>query len=94
MIDEFAALSAEQVSRLFARSRSAGLSILLGTQSTADLRAARPEDQTDTLTEQVLSNIAFAVIHRVGDPDSAERLPRFAAPTPPGRSLSGSAATP
>ncbi len=61
---------------------SAGLSILLGTQSLADLRAARPEDQTDALTEQVLSNIAFAVIHRIGDPDSAEHLARMAGTDP------------
>ena len=82
LIDEFAALSAEQVSRLFARARSAGLSIMLGTQSPADLRAARPEDQTDTLTAQVLSNIAYAVIHRIGDPDSAEHLARMAGTDP------------
>ena len=64
LIDEFAAIAAEQVSRLFARARSAGLSILLGTQSLADLRGARLGDATDTLTEQVLSNIEFAVVHR------------------------------
>jgi type IV secretory pathway TraG/TraD family ATPase VirD4 len=82
VIDEFAALAAEQVSRLFARARSAGLSLLLGTQSLADLRAARPDDHSDTLTEQVLSNIEFAVVHRVGDPDSAERFARLAGTTP------------
>lgn len=82
VIDEFAALAAEQVSRLFARARSAGLSLLLGTQSLADLRGARPEDPSDTLTEQVLSNIEFAVAHRVGDPDSAERLARVAGTAP------------
>ncbi len=82
VIDEFAALAAEQVSRLFARARSAGLSLLLGTQSLADLRGARPDDASDTLTEQVLSNIEFAVIHRIGDPDSAERLARLAGTTP------------
>ncbi len=82
VIDEFAALAAEQVSRLFARARSAGLSLLLGTQSLADLRGARPDDPSDTLTEQVLSNIEFGVIHRIGDPDSAERLARLAGTTP------------
>jgi len=82
VIDEFAALAAEGVSRLFARARSAGLSLLLGSQSLADLRAARPEDPSDTLTEQVLSNIEFAVIHRIGDPDSAERLARMAGTVP------------
>jgi type IV secretory pathway TraG/TraD family ATPase VirD4 len=82
VIDEFAALAAEQVSRLFARARSAGLSLLLGTQSLADLRAARPEDSSDTLTEQVLSNVEFTVAHRIGDPDSAERLARLAGTVP------------
>jgi TraM recognition site of TraD and TraG/Bacterial protein of unknown function (DUF853) len=82
VIDEFAALAAEQVSRLFARARSAGLSLLLGAQSLADLRGARPDDPSDTLTEQVLSNIEFGVIHRIGDPDSAERLARLAGTAP------------
>jgi hypothetical protein len=82
LIDEFAALAAEQVSRLFARARSAGLSLLLGSQSLADLRAARPDDQSDTLTEQVLSNVEFTVAHRIGDPDTAERLARVAGTVP------------
>jgi len=82
VIDEFAALAAEQVSRLFARARSAGLSLLLGSQSLADLRGARPGDPSDTLTEQVLSNVEFTVAHRIGDPDSAERLARMAGTSP------------
>jgi type IV secretory pathway TraG/TraD family ATPase VirD4 len=82
VIDEFAALAAEQVSRLFARARSAGLSLLLGTQSLADLRGARPDDSSDTLTEQVLSNVEFTLAHRIGDPDSAERLARLAGTVP------------
>ncbi len=82
VMDEFAALAAEQVSRLFGRARSAGLSVLLGTQSLADLRSARPDDGSDTLTEQVLTNIEFAVVHREADPDSAERLARMAGTRP------------
>ncbi|HTR74544.1 MAG TPA: helicase HerA-like domain-containing protein [Solirubrobacterales bacterium] len=82
VVDEFAALAAEQVSRLFARARSAGLSLLLGTQSLADLRGARPDDPSDTLTEQVLSNVEFTLAHRIGDPDSAERLARLAGTAP------------
>jgi hypothetical protein len=78
VIDEFAALAAEQVSRLFGRARSAGLSVVLGTQSLADLRGARPDDDSDTLTEQVLTNVEFAVVHREADPDSAERMARMA----------------
>lgn len=82
VIDEFAALAAEQVSRLFGRARSAGLSVMLGTQSLADLRSTRPEDHSDTLTEQVLTNIEYAVVHREADPDSAERLARLAGTRP------------
>ena len=59
VIDEFAALAAAQVTRLFARARSAGLSLLLGTQSLADLRAADPEDASDTFTERVFTNVAY-----------------------------------
>jgi hypothetical protein len=82
VIDEFAALAAEQVHRLFGRARSAGLSLLLGTQSLADLRGARPDDPSDTFTEQVLTNIEYAVVHREADPDSAERLARMAGTRP------------
>ncbi len=82
VIDEFAALAAEQVIRLFGRARSAGLSVLIGTQSLADLRGARPEDLTDTFTEQVFTNIEFAVVHREADPDSAERLARMGGTRP------------
>lgn len=82
LIDEFGALAADHVSRLFARARGAGLSLLLGTQSLADLRAARPDDASDTLTEQVFSNVAYAVVHRVGHPDAAETLARLAGTEP------------
>jgi type IV secretory pathway TraG/TraD family ATPase VirD4 len=82
VIDEFAALAAEQVHRLFGRARSAGLSLLLGTQSLADLRGARSDDPSDTFTEQVLTNIEYAVVHREADPDSAERLARVAGTRP------------
>ncbi len=78
VIDEFAALAADQVHRLFGRARSAGLSLLLGTQSLADLRSARPDDPTDSLTEQVFANVAYLLVHREADPDSAERLARVA----------------
>jgi type IV secretory system conjugative DNA transfer VirD4/TraG family protein/helicase HerA-like protein len=82
VIDEFAAVAAEHISRLFGRARSAGLSVLLGTQSLADLRSARPDDPSDTLTEQILTNIEFALVHRQSDPDSAERLAQLAGTTP------------
>ncbi len=81
-IDEFAAIAAPQISRLFARARSSGISLLLGTQSLADLRGVRAGDSTDALTEQVLSNVEFTVAHRIPDPDSAERLARMAGTIP------------
>ena len=74
LIDEFSAVGAHQIFRLFGRARTAGVSVLLGTQSLADLRSARPDDPSDALTEQVLNNVEFAVVHRQSDPASAERL--------------------
>ncbi|MGA8744332.1 MAG: TraM recognition domain-containing protein [Solirubrobacterales bacterium] len=82
VIDEFAAIAPEKVSRLFARARSAQLSIALLTQSLADMRAARPDDPSDTLTEQVLANVEFIIAHRIGDPDSAERFARMGGTVP------------
>ena len=41
-IDEFSALGAEHVARLFGRARSAGISLLLGTQELSDLRLPGP----------------------------------------------------
>ena len=40
MIDEFAAIAPAHVSRLFARARSAGIGLLLGTQSSPNKTAA------------------------------------------------------
>jgi len=82
VIDEFAAVAADQISRLFGRARSAGLSVVLGTQSLADLRSARPDDPSDTLTEQILDNTEPEVVHRVSDPDSAERLAQLGGTKP------------
>jgi len=69
-IDEFSALAADQVPRLFARARSAGFSLLLGTQEIADLRAAGGE----TLRDQVLGNLGAIIAHRQVVPESAELL--------------------
>jgi DNA helicase HerA-like ATPase len=80
LIDEFGSLAAAQVARLLARCRGAGVSLVLGTQSLADLRAVGPGE--DTLTEQVISNVAYTIAHRIADPDSAERLARMAGTEP------------
>jgi type IV secretory pathway TraG/TraD family ATPase VirD4 len=74
VIDEFAALAAEQVVRLFGRARSAGFGLVLGTQELADLRLPG----RDTLLEQVLGNLSAVIAHRQVVPASAELLCRLA----------------
>jgi hypothetical protein len=82
VVDEFAALAAEQISRLLSRSRSAGISVLIGTQSFADLTVARPDDHTDSLRRQVLANVDYVVAHRQSEPEAAEILASMAGTEP------------
>jgi conjugal transfer pilus assembly protein TraD len=72
-IDEFSAIAAEHVARLFARARSAGVSLLLGTQELSDLRLPGRE----TLLEQVLGNLTSVIAHRQAVPESAELCARL-----------------
>jgi type IV secretory pathway TraG/TraD family ATPase VirD4 len=74
LIDEFSAVSAEHVARLFGRARSAGISLLLGTQELSDLRLPGHEQ----LLEQVLGNLTCLIAHRQVVPDSAELIARLA----------------
>jgi hypothetical protein len=74
LLDEFSALAAEHVARLFARARSAGVSLLLGTQELSDLRLPGRE----ALLEQVLGNLTSLIAHRQVVPDSAELIARVA----------------
>ena len=74
LIDEFSALAAEHVARLFGRARSAGVSLLLGTQELSDLRLPGREQ----LLEQVLGNLTTLIAHRQAVPDSAELIARLA----------------
>ncbi len=74
VIDEFSALGARHVTALFGRARSAGVSLLLGTQELADLRLPG----ADRLLEQVLGNISLLLAHRQVVPESAELLSRLA----------------
>jgi type IV secretory pathway TraG/TraD family ATPase VirD4 len=74
VIDEFSALAAEQVVRLFGRARSAGFSLVLGTQELADLRLPGRE----ALLEQVLGNLAVLLAHRQVVPASAELVCKLA----------------
>jgi hypothetical protein len=64
MIDEFSAVAAEQVTRLFGRARSAGVSLILGTQELADLKSVGD----GSLREQTLGNVASVVAHRQNVP--------------------------
>ena len=74
VIDEFSAIAAEQVVRLCGRARSAGFSLLLGTQELSDLRPPGRE----RLLEQVLGNLSALIAHRQVVPDSAELIASIA----------------
>ncbi len=73
LIDEFSAVAAEHVVALFGRARSAGFSLLLGTQEIADLRLPGRE----RLLEQVMGNLSMLVAHRQVVPASADLLARL-----------------
>jgi hypothetical protein len=72
-IDEFSAIAAEHVARLFGRARSAGMCLLLGTQELSDLRLPGHE----TLLERVLGNLTSVIAHRQVVPESAELIARL-----------------
>lgn len=66
-IDEFGALEAPALDRLYARGRAAGFSVAVGTQTLADLRAAGP-----AVRERVGATISGVVCHRIGEQADAE----------------------
>lgn len=68
-IDEFSAVAATGVSRLFSRARGAAFSVTLITQELADLDAA-----SASLREQVLGNVESVIVHRQSVPESARLL--------------------
>lgn len=74
LIDEFSAVAAEQVVRLFARARSAGVSLLLGTQELSDVRLYGRE----TLLDQIVGNLSTLIVHRQVVPASAELIASLA----------------
>jgi TraM recognition site of TraD and TraG/Type IV secretion-system coupling protein DNA-binding domain len=74
VIDEFSAVAAEQVVRLFGRARSAGFSLLLCTQELSDLRLPGRE----RLLEQVMGNLSVLIAHRQVVPESSELIGRLA----------------
>jgi energy-coupling factor transporter ATP-binding protein EcfA2 len=72
--DEFSAVAAERVVRLFARARSAGVSLLLATQELADLR---PQGR-ERMLEQVMGNLSLLIAHRQAVPASARMVAELA----------------
>jgi type IV secretory pathway TraG/TraD family ATPase VirD4 len=79
LIDEFSAIAADQVARLFGRSRSAGVSLILSTQELADLKTPGGDG---VLRDQVLGNIQTLLAHRQNVPESAELLASIAGTKP------------
>jgi conjugal transfer pilus assembly protein TraD len=78
VIDEFSAIAAEQVARLFGRARSAGISLILGTQELADLKSVGD----GALREQTLGNVETVIAHRQNVPESAELIAAMAGTKP------------
>jgi type IV secretory system conjugative DNA transfer VirD4/TraG family protein len=76
-IDEFGALEASALDRLFARGRAAGFSVALGTQTLADLRAAGI-----AVRERVGGSVESLVCHRIGTQDDAEWLAKLIGTVP------------
>ena len=74
LVDEFSAVAPDGIARLFGRGRSAGMSLLLGTQELADLTMA----EHPNLKDQVLGNVATLIAHRQVIPDSAEQIAAIA----------------
>jgi hypothetical protein len=70
LVDEFSAVAPGGVVRLFGRGRSAGLSLLMGTEELADLRPPH----NPSLADQVLGNVTTLIAHRQVVPQSAETL--------------------
>jgi Type IV secretion-system coupling protein DNA-binding domain len=66
-VDEFGALEASALERLFVRGRAAGFSVALGTQTLADLSAAGP-----AVRERIGATVSAIVCHRIGEQADAE----------------------
>jgi hypothetical protein len=66
-VDEFGALEASALERLFVRGRAAGFSVTLGTQTLADLSAAGP-----AVRERIGATISAILCHRIGEQADAE----------------------
>ena len=71
-IDEFGAIEAEQVERLFTRGRAAGISAVIATQSMSDIEVAG-----NGLAGRVVGNLSSAFGMQMG-PDDADSVARMA----------------
>ena len=66
-IDEFGALEASALDRLFTRARAAGFSVAVGTQTTADLSAAG-----EAVRDRIGATASALICHRLGGQEDAE----------------------
>jgi Type IV secretion-system coupling protein DNA-binding domain len=76
-VDEFGALEAPALERLFTRGRAAGFSVALGTQTLADLRAAGP-----AVRERVGATVSAILCHRLGGQEDAEWIAQLIGTVP------------
>ena len=66
-IDEFGALEASALDRLFTRARAAGFTVAVGTQTTADLSAAG-----EAVRDRIGATASALICHRLGGQEDAE----------------------
>ena len=76
-VDEFGALEAPAMERLFARGRAAGFSVALGTQTLADLAAAGP-----AVRERIGATVSGLICHRIGEQADAEWIAQLIGAVP------------
>jgi hypothetical protein len=71
-VDEFGALSGEQLGRLLSTSRDVGVPAILAGQDLAQLRRV-----SEHFEAEVKANISGLIAHRQSEPDSAEQIARI-----------------
>jgi type IV secretory pathway TraG/TraD family ATPase VirD4 len=77
LVDEFGAIGASHITRLFGRARDAGMSVVLATQEFADL-----EEAGQAVCKQVVGNLDALIAHRQNMPESAELVADIAGSRP------------
>lgn len=71
-VDEFGALSGEQLGRLLSTARDVGLPMVLAGQDLAQLRRV-----SEHFEAEVKANVSALIAHRQSEPDSAEQIARI-----------------